>query len=251
MAIKKLSDLAIAEMGIEEKFKGKIWAYAPTLTGDIPSLGIAVANEKGYCPISAFFVHADTYDEISTHADELNLARGLDLNTAARIVMSTMDGKRFVAEGEAEPAKAALRSFTPEETLIILETARRALADADLFHEIAGQHDIADDVMAGLRDKLQAAMDDTSGPIRLVTSPKIMSPRSNEDSADRIGHVYEMYQATTGADDEGSFVSDLLTDMRHYCAREDIDFEIKLMTSEVNFNEESYEEENLSDAPRG
>jgi hypothetical protein len=252
MAIKKLTPLAAKELGIEEQMKGKIWAYAPTITGDIPSLGIAVANEKGYCPVSAFFANADTYDEIAAHADELNLARGLDLKTAFRIVASTMDGKRFVAEGEAEPAKAALRSFTPEETLIILETARRALADADLFDEIAGQHDIADDVMAGLRDKLQAAMADTSGPIRLGTSSNVdhLLP-SNEDRAERVAQVYEMYQANTGVDDQESFVSDLLADVMHFCQREDIDFEAKTVTAEMHFEAECEDEENLSDAPRG
>lgn len=251
MAVKKLSDLAIAEMGIEEKFKGKIWAYTPTITGDIPSLGIAVANEKGYCPISAFHASADTYDEMADHADELNLARGLDVNTAFRIIASTMGGKQFVAGGEAAPVKVAPHSFTSEETMIILETARRALADADLFDEIAGQHDIADDVMAGLRDKLQAAMDDTSEPIRMVTSPATFSLPSTEDRAERIAQVFEMYQATTGADDQESFVSDLLADTMHFCQREGIDFETKMVTAEIHFENENEDEENLSEAPRG
>lgn len=251
MAVKKLSNLAIAEMGIEEKFKDKIWVYAPTITGDIPSLGIAVANEKGYCPISAFFVHADTYDEISTHADELNLARGLDVETAARIVMSTMAGKPFVAGGEAEPVKAGPHSFTPEETMIILETARRALADADLFDEIAGQHDIADGVMTALRDKLQAAMDVPNESIVLSTSPQAFSPATNEARAERIDQVYEMYQASTGVDEPESFVSDLLADTMHFCEREDFDFQAKVASAEIFFNEEKDEENQHSDGPRG
>lgn len=50
--------------------------------------------------------------------------------------------------------------FTPEETLVILETARRALSDADIFDELAGDHDIADDQLKALQEKLQAAMDE-------------------------------------------------------------------------------------------
>lgn len=204
MAIKKLSGISIAELRLEEKFEGKIWAYAPTITGDIPSLGIVVANEKGYCPISAFFVYADTYDEMAAHADELNQARGLDSHTAFRIIASTMGGKRFVAGGETES------------------------------------------------HKLQAAMDDTSGPIRLIASPKgdDLLP-SNEDRAERIAQVYEMYQANTGVDDQESFVADLLADVMHFCQREDIDFEEKTGTAKMHFEDECEDEKNLSDAPRG
>ena len=65
--------------------------------------------------------------------------------------------------------KAPLYAFSPEETLIILELARRCMADADLFDEVAGENDIADDVLTGLRDKLQVAMDDTDGIVQLQT----------------------------------------------------------------------------------
>lgn len=50
--------------------------------------------------------------------------------------------------------------FAPEETLVILETARRALSDADIFDELAGKHDMADDQLKALQEKLQHVMDD-------------------------------------------------------------------------------------------
>jgi hypothetical protein len=59
--------------------------------GDAPwLLGVAIANEAGYYPISSFWAHSDSYEEMSAHADDLNRAEGLDDQTAIRIVCSSM-----------------------------------------------------------------------------------------------------------------------------------------------------------------
>lgn len=53
--------------------------------------------------------------------------------------------------------------FSNKETTILLELARRAMADADIFDDLAGPHDMPDAELADLRERLQAAMDDTTG----------------------------------------------------------------------------------------
>lgn len=57
-------------------------------------------------------------------------------------------------------------SFTKEETLILLEAARIALSDAEVFDMIATGSDLRDRQIAEVRDKLVSAMDGTS-PIQL------------------------------------------------------------------------------------
>ena len=99
MAVKKLSRCAIAELEIEQKFGGKHWAYVP-VTGDYGfQLGIAVSNEAGYSPVPGFWSHADTYDEMADHADDLNRARGMEPDEAMRIQCSSMAAGKVAAHG--------------------------------------------------------------------------------------------------------------------------------------------------------
>lgn len=89
--LKKLSYEGRFELGIEEKFAGKVYAYTAVIDKDYGSaLGIAVANEPGYCPINGYWAHSDNYTEMSRHADELNAELGLSLKQAAIIVCSTL-----------------------------------------------------------------------------------------------------------------------------------------------------------------
>jgi hypothetical protein len=80
--------------GLPEATVGKLWAFTAVMAkdkGDAPFLlGVAIANEPGYYPISSFWAHSDSYEEMSAHADELNRAEGLEDKTAMRIVCSTM-----------------------------------------------------------------------------------------------------------------------------------------------------------------
>lgn len=60
--------------------------------------------------------------------------------------------------------------FTPEETSLLLEAARAALCDADIFDMIAVDTDTADNVLAALREKLHFALNDsTAAEIQLDT----------------------------------------------------------------------------------
>lgn len=52
--------------------------------------------------------------------------------------------------------------FSPDNIVNLLEAARVALADADIFDELADQMDLSDDEMVALRDKLQTFMDEES-----------------------------------------------------------------------------------------
>lgn len=100
--LKPLSMQGRLSCGLPEATAGKVFAFTPVMArsgSDTPWLiGVAIANERGYWPISSFWAHSDSYEEMSAHCDELNRAEGLDDKTAARIICSTM---RKDAKGEA------------------------------------------------------------------------------------------------------------------------------------------------------
>lgn len=91
------------EAGIDNVVKGKVWAYV-AVTGEHygARLGIAIANQQGYNPVPEHWAHADTYDEMSAHADELNEAEGLSKWNATEVVISTMGGKPVLLVKDAE-----------------------------------------------------------------------------------------------------------------------------------------------------
>ena len=95
--IRKLSACSKAELGIEDNFAGKLFAFTAVSGPYGFQLGIAVANEAGYSPVPGFFCHSDSFDEMSDHADELNRARGLSDREAAKIVCSSMAAGKVAA----------------------------------------------------------------------------------------------------------------------------------------------------------
>jgi hypothetical protein len=103
--MKPLSQLAIAELEIEQLFAGKLWAYVPVSDGTYAQwgLGIAVANERGYNPIPPYWCHGDNYNQLGDHADLLNERRGMSRDEVARIIASTM---RVSNDNEPEEALA-------------------------------------------------------------------------------------------------------------------------------------------------
>lgn len=99
--MQKLSRMRQAELGLEEMFAGRVWAFVPVMAvsqgisrgpGNTINarLGVAIANERGYMPIPLTFCNSETWDEMADHADELNEARGLTIDEAARITCSSM-----------------------------------------------------------------------------------------------------------------------------------------------------------------
>ncbi len=93
--MKKLSNLAIAELGIGEMMAGKAYAYTPVMSGNTYGLGLAVANEPGYHPIPLYWAQADSFNEAADMADELNTnVLGLNDAAATRIVCSSMAAKK-------------------------------------------------------------------------------------------------------------------------------------------------------------
>lgn len=98
MTIKKLSAEGRFESGLDDIVRGKVFAFTPIVgkaeRGAAATLGVAVANEPGYLPIPTTWCHADSYAEMRAHANELNKAAGLDEESAARIVCSTMAAQR-------------------------------------------------------------------------------------------------------------------------------------------------------------
>lgn len=88
--MKQLSALAIAELGIELQFAGRLWAYVAVVGENEPArLGIAVANQPGYTPVPEHWANGH-YLEMVAEADRLNIARGLTLDSAMRIEASSM-----------------------------------------------------------------------------------------------------------------------------------------------------------------
>lgn len=86
----KLSKCSQLELGIEQTFAGRQWAFTPVMGDYGWQLGIAEANVAGYSPVPGFFCNADSYDEMADHADELNAERGIDPREAGSIVGSSM-----------------------------------------------------------------------------------------------------------------------------------------------------------------
>lgn len=97
MTLHPLSACSRAELGLEALFAGKLWAFTPVMGDYGWQLGIAVSNEAGYSPVPGFFCHADSYDEMADHADDLNRERGFEPLEAGRIVASSM------AQGKVKP----------------------------------------------------------------------------------------------------------------------------------------------------
>lgn len=95
MALKPLTAEGRFECGLDSVVRDKVWAFVPVISEHGAGLGVAVANESGYRPIPLHWARADTYDEMAAHADALNEAEGLTLDTAARIVVSTMNGRPY------------------------------------------------------------------------------------------------------------------------------------------------------------
>jgi hypothetical protein len=93
------------ECGLDAAVAGKVWCFV-NVNGEryAARLGVAVANEPGYIPIPEHWAHADTYDEMDRHAEALNIAEGIDVRTAALIVISTMGGRPYVRVVEPQEA---------------------------------------------------------------------------------------------------------------------------------------------------
>ena len=66
--------------------------------GVVAALGVAVANERGFHPVSTGWARFSSWDAAEANADALNAnLHGGDMERAAEIVFSTMGGKRFFA----------------------------------------------------------------------------------------------------------------------------------------------------------
>lgn len=61
---------------------------------------------------------------------------------------------------------------------------------------------------------------------------------TNEERAHRALQALRAYEKTVGEGSPGDYLTDLLTDLRHFCASEGLDFGASLAMSETHFNEE-------------
>jgi hypothetical protein len=72
---------------IEQRFAGKLWAFAPTEIDDHGwGLGVFIANETSYIVVDPNLCLSTSYDEMAEHADELNEARGVTRAMMMRIL---------------------------------------------------------------------------------------------------------------------------------------------------------------------
>ncbi len=82
------------QIDIEEAFKGKLWAYVAVIQPNGIGLGVAVANEKGYCPVPLGRYIVPRLDQAEAEAERLNEGRGMCEDEALLIVTSTMGGRK-------------------------------------------------------------------------------------------------------------------------------------------------------------
>jgi len=66
--------------------------------------------------------------------------------------------------------------FDDEELLTLLESARVGMSDADNFDDLAKAHDLSDEYMVALREKLEKFMDED--PKRRSISARLFKLRS-------------------------------------------------------------------------
>jgi len=85
------------------------------------------------------------------------LERITEMLGAAGFTIPVNDLDDYSAECDALD-QCALVPFTSEETLYLLEAAREALNDDDIYDTIVERMDASDEFMLPLRDKLQAFM---------------------------------------------------------------------------------------------
>jgi hypothetical protein len=84
-------EAAILDQKVAGAFAGKSYAFVAVINEGY-RLGVAVANEPGYSPISGKTF--DSYDEAKQWANELNDHIGLSRDAALDIVGSTMFGPK-------------------------------------------------------------------------------------------------------------------------------------------------------------
>lgn len=85
-------EAAIIDQNVAGAFSGKTYAFLAVIANGGWRLGVAVANERGYNPISG-----KTFtDQGEAHrwAHGLNEHIGVDVDTALNIIVSTMGGRR-------------------------------------------------------------------------------------------------------------------------------------------------------------
>jgi adenine/guanine phosphoribosyltransferase-like PRPP-binding protein len=75
---------------IAQAFANQVWAFVVVSHYGGCALGIAVANEQGYCPVP--HTHHKSWPELQAFADQLNQAQGLTSELATQIALSTIKG---------------------------------------------------------------------------------------------------------------------------------------------------------------
>ena len=84
-------------LGLEKNFAGKVWCFVPVMhqVHNVNHLGVAIANEPGYCPLPTYWCSSKDYTEVSGIADDLNKVQlGLTDSEAMRIEVSTHVAQR-------------------------------------------------------------------------------------------------------------------------------------------------------------
>ena len=89
------NDLAAAllDQKVAGEFTGKDYAFVPVVSDNGFGIGVAVANEAGYCPVTGFSF--PDYKAAGTFCDGMNKHIGLPDDHAMQIVCSTMGGRSY------------------------------------------------------------------------------------------------------------------------------------------------------------
>jgi hypothetical protein len=81
---------ALLDQKIAGAFQDVQYAYVPCTLADGFGVGIAVANENGYSPVTGFWF--SSYNTAATFCDGMNKHIGLPMDHANSIVCSSMGG---------------------------------------------------------------------------------------------------------------------------------------------------------------
>ena len=80
------------QVDVAAAFAGKLWAYVAVTAEHGSALGVAVANEPGYCPVPSFHYCVADYSLADSEAQRLNRSRGISRDQEIEIVCSSMFG---------------------------------------------------------------------------------------------------------------------------------------------------------------
>lgn len=95
--MKKIDQFNLGE--VKRMFLGHVWCFVAVTSKNVGcALGVAVANERGYCPLPVHWSHSDNWFDMEEYVDELNRDLGWTEDQSMDIVASTIRAQNIAKE---------------------------------------------------------------------------------------------------------------------------------------------------------